>query len=196
MTRIQDQASGLRTILAQRRQGTVPRAPLVYADVLVFPKVRAELPRGVLVWHWRARHTPAVGWDLQMRLHVVGSPTQFELAELQRWRTLFPEWRLVGARPELLHLADVVCLWLKGGTELIPRLQILLAWLSRNRPQMPIILAGIGSGAAQRLQNWVQHRYPLRCLTPAQELTGVPAQGYYRLLRWASAAHPSEARFA
>ena len=181
-----DQASGLRARVAGRQP---PPVPVLYADFVLFRGAQVQLPPTTLVWHWRPRAVPAVGWDLQARLHVVGSPTQFDLAEYQRWRALFPQWRLVGRRLELLQIADVACLWLATGVELTPRLKILLGWLSRNRPQMPIILAGIGQGAAQRLQQWVQSRYPLECLTEAQaNLRGsLPADGYARLIRWATA---------
>jgi hypothetical protein len=136
-----DQASGLRARVAGSQP---PPVPVLYADFVLFRGAQVQLPPTTLVWHWRPRVAPAVGWDLQSRLHVVGSPAQFDLAEYQRWRALFPQWRLVGRRLELLHIADVACLWLTTGVELTPRLQILLGWLSRNRPQMPIILAGIG----------------------------------------------------
>jgi hypothetical protein len=188
-----DQASGLRARVARRQP---LRLPVLYADIPLFARAQVQLPPATLVWHWRSRVAPAVGWDLQSRLHVVGSPAQFDLAELQRWRALFPQWRLVGRRLELLRIADIACLWLTTGVELTPRLQILLGWLSRNRPQMPIILAGIGSGAAQRLQQWVHSRYPLECLTEAQatRLGNLPAQGYARLIRWATT--PQEAAVA
>jgi len=181
-----DQASGLRARVARRQP---LRLPVLYADIPLFARAQVQLPPATLVWHWRPRVAPAVGWDLQSRLHVVGSPAQFDLAELQRWRALFPQWRLVGQRLELLHIADIACLWLTTGVELTPRLQILLGWLSRNRPQMPIILAGIGQGAAQRLQQWVHSRYPLECLTEAQaNLRGSqPADGYAQLIQWATA---------
>jgi len=183
---IADQASGLRARVAGRQP---PPVPVLYADFVLFRGAQVRLPPATLVWHWRPRVAPAVGWDLQSRLHVVGSPAQFDRAEYQRWRALFPQWRLVGRRLELLHLADVACLWLTTGVELTPRLRTLLGWLSRNRPQMPIILAGIGHGAAQRLQQWVHSRYPLECLTEAQaNLRGdLPADGYARLIRWATA---------
>jgi hypothetical protein len=181
-----DQASGLRARVARRQP---LRLPVLYADIPLFARAQVQLPPATLVWHWRPRVVPAVGWDLKTRLHVVGNPMQFDLAELQRWRALFPQWRLVGRRLELLRIADVACLWLATGVELLPRLKILLGWLSRNRPQMPIILAGIGQGAAQRLQQWVHSRYPLECLTEAQaNLRGSqPADGYARLIRWATA---------
>lgn len=180
-----DQASGLRAaVQARRPAAALPPTPTLYADFLLFKNVRPQLPAGALIWHWRDAPTPAVGWDLQTRLHVIGSPAQFDIAELQRWRALFPQWRLVGRRLETLLIADAACLWLQSGGELMPRLQILLGWLSKNRPEMPIILAGIGSGAAQRLQIWAQDRYPLRCLIPSQELAERPMQGYYRLLRF------------
>jgi len=184
-----DQASGLRARVAGRQP---PPVPVLYADFVLFRGAQVRLPPATLVWHWRPRAVPAVGWDLQARLHVVGSPAQFDRAEYQRWRALFPQWRLVGRRLELLHLADVACLWLATGVALTPRLKILLGWLSRNRPQMPIILAGIGHGAAQRLQQWVHSRYPLECLTEAQaNLRGsLPADGYARLIRWATASQP------
>jgi hypothetical protein len=181
-----DQASGLRARVA----GQPPlRLPVLYADFVLFRGAQVQLPPATLVWHWRPRVVPAVGWDLKMRLHVVGSPTQFDLAEYQRWRALFPQWRLVGRRLELLQLADVACLWLTTGVELTPRLKILLGWLSRNRPQMPIILAGIGSSVTQRLQHWVHSRYPLQCLTHAQAMMrgNLPAEGYTRLIQWATA---------
>ncbi|BCW95475.1 MAG: hypothetical protein WHS44_05900 [Fimbriimonadales bacterium] len=182
-----DQASGLRA----RVSAQYPlRLPVLYADFLLFSGVQVQLPPTTLVWHWRARVAPAVGWDLQSRLHVVGSPAQFDLLDLQRWRALFPQWRLVGRRLELLQIADVACIWLKTGVELTPRLHILLGWLCRSRPQMPIILAGIGSGAAQRLQQWVHSRYPLECLTQEQAnlLGNPPTEGYTRLLQWATAS--------
>jgi hypothetical protein len=184
-----DQASGLRARVAGSQP---PPVPVLYADFVLFRGAQVQLPPTTLVWHWRPRTTPAVGWDLQARLHVVGSPAQFDLAEYQRWRALFPQWRLVGRRLELLQLADVACLWLATGVELLPRLKILLGWLSRNRPQMPIILAGIGHGAAQRLQQWVHSRYPLECLVETQaNLRGsLPADGYARLIRWATASQP------
>ena len=185
-TLIHDQASGLRARVSRQ----LPlRLPVLYADFLLFAGARVQLPPATLVWHWRPRVVPAVGWDLKTRLHVVGNPMQYDLAELQRWRALFPQWRLVGRRLELLRIADVACLWLTTGEELTPRLQILLGWLSRNRPQMPIILAGIGHGAAQRLQQWVHSRYPLECLTEAQaNLRGSqPADGYAQLIQWATA---------
>jgi hypothetical protein len=180
-----DQASGLRARVA----GQPPlRLPVLYADFLLFAGAQVQIPPATLVWHWRPRVVPAVGWDLKTRLHVVGSPTQFDLAEFQRWRALFPQWRLIGRRLELLHIADVACLWLTTGVELTPRLKILLSWLSRNRPQMPIILAGIGSGVAQRLQQWVHSRYPLECLTETQATMrgNLPAEGYARLIQWAT----------
>jgi hypothetical protein len=184
-----DQASGLRARVAGRQP---PPVPVLYADFVLFRGAPVQLPPTTLVWHWRARTVPAVGWDMQSRLHVVGSPTQFDLAEYQRWRALFPQWRLVGRRLELLHLADVACIWLATGVALTPRLKILLGWLSRNRPQMPIILAGIGHGAAQRVQQWVHSRYPLECLVETQaNLRGsLPADGYARLIRWATASQP------
>jgi hypothetical protein len=182
-----DQASGLRARVSRQH---LLRLPMLYADIPLFARAQVQLPPATLVWHWRPRVAPAVGWDLQSRLHVVGSPAQFDLAELQRWRALFPQWRLVGQRVELLHIADIACLWLTTGVELTPRLQILLGWLSRNRPQMPIILAGIGSGATQRLQQWVHSRYPLECLTEAQatRLGNLPTEGYARLVQWATAS--------
>jgi hypothetical protein len=188
-----DQASGLRARVAGRQP---PPVPVLYADFVLFRGAQVRLPPATLVWHWRPRAVPAVGWDLQSRLHVVGSPARFDRAEYQRWRALFSQWRLVGRRLELLHLADVACLWLATGVALTPRLKILLGWLSRNRPQMPIILAGIGHGAAQRLQQWVHSRYPLECLTEAQatRLGNLPAQGYARLIRWATT--PQEAAVA
>ncbi|MCX7924368.1 MAG: hypothetical protein N2554_00990 [Fimbriimonadales bacterium] len=187
-TRVEDQASSLRTRLAAHRAIAVPPTPVLYADFLLFKGVRVELPPASLVWHWRPTEASATGWDLQSRLHVVGAPSRFTVADLQHWRTLFPHWRLVGRRLELLHIADVACLWLKTGAELMPRLQILLQWLCRNRPDLPIIFAGVGSGAASRIQNWAQHRYPLRCLPPVQALSrdALPSQGFYRLMRWAS----------
>mgnify|MGYP005846914401 CR=1 FL=1 len=189
---VTDQASGLRARVSAQHP---LRLPVLYADFLLFKGVSVQLPPAVLVWHWRTRVAPAVGWDLQTRLHVVGSPAQFDLAEFQRWRTLFPQWHLVGRRLELLQIADVACLWLKAGTELIPRLTALLGWLSRTRPQMPIIFAGIGSGAAQRLQQWVHSRYPLECLTDMQikRLENLPAEGYARLARWATVSQLSSA---
>jgi hypothetical protein len=182
-----DQASGLRARVSRQH---LLRLPMLYADIPLFARAQVRLPPATLVWHWRPRVAPAVGWDLQSRLHVVGSPAQFDLAELQRWRALFPQWRLVGRRLELLHIADIACLWLTTGVELTPRLQILLGWFSRNRPQMPIILAGIGNGAAQRLQQWVHSRYPLECLTEAQatRLGNLPTEGYTRLTRWTTAS--------
>ncbi|GIV06740.1 MAG: hypothetical protein KatS3mg016_2315 [Fimbriimonadales bacterium] len=187
-TRVDDQASGLRLRTAAHRAVAIPPAPIVYADFLLFRGARVELPPSVLVWHWRPSAAPATGWDLQSRLHVVGAPTQHTLADLQRWRALFPQWRLVGRRLELLQIADVACLWLQTGVELTPRLQILLEWLWRNRPEMPIILTGIGSGGASRIQNWIEHRYPLRCLNPAQALSreALPSHGFYCLIRWAA----------
>ena len=184
-----DQASGLRARVAGRQSLPVP---VLYADFVLFRGAQVKLPPATLVWHWCPRPVPAVGWDLQSRLHVVGSPAQFDFAEYQRWRALFPQWRLVGRRLELLHLADVACLWLTTGVELLARLKILLGWLSKNRPQMPIILAGIGQGAAQRLQQWVHSRYPLECLVEAQAgLRGsLPADGYARLIQWATASQP------
>ncbi len=178
-----DQASGLRAAVQARRLPVLPPTPCLYADFLLFKGACPQLPPAVLIWHWRDAPTPAVGWDLQSRLHVVGSPTQYDLAELQRWRVLFPQWRLISKRLETLLIADIACLWLTPGVELIPRLQTLLGWLSKKRPQMPIILTGIGSGAAQRLQIWAQDRYPLLNLSPSQELTERPTHGYYRLLR-------------
>jgi hypothetical protein len=191
-TLIHDQASGLRARVS--RQPPL-RLPVLYADIPLFARAQVQLPPATLVWHWRPRVVPAVGWDLKTRLHVVGNPMQFDLAELQRWRALFPQWRLVGRRLELLRIADVACLWLTTGEELTPRLQILLGWLSRNRPQTPIILAGIGQGAAQRLQQWVHSRYPLECLTEAQitRLGNLPAEGYARLIRWAMASQSTNA---
>lgn len=184
---VADQASGLRA-----RVSTQPplHLPVLYADFLLFKGVQVQLPPSVLVWHWRARAAPAVGWDLQTRLHVVGSPPQIDLESLQRWRTLFPQWHLVGRRLELLHIVDVACLWLRTGTELMPRLTALLGWLSKSRPEMPIIFAGIGSGAAQRLQQWVHSRYPLECLNDmdANRLRSLPTDGYARLIRWATAS--------
>ncbi|MFN3689709.1 MAG: hypothetical protein ACK4UU_02155 [Fimbriimonadales bacterium] len=192
-----DQASSLRVRLSRRRAVGVPAVPLVCADFLLFKGVRVELPPATLVWHWRPSDAPAVGWDLQARLHVRGLPARFRLAELQRWRELFPEWRLVGRRLELLQLADVAYLWLKTGAALTPRLEILLQWLCKNRPDLPIIVAGIGSGAAARIQNWVEHRYSLRGLSPAQTPSrdALSSRGFYRLIRWAAhsesaAAHP------
>ncbi|MFN7162394.1 MAG: hypothetical protein ACK4NB_04975 [Fimbriimonadales bacterium] len=178
-----DQASGLRAAVQARRLPVLPPTPCLYADFLLFKGACPQLPPAALIWHWRDAPTPAVGWDLQSRLHVVGSPTQYDLVELQRWRVLFPQWRLVSKRLETLLIADIACLWLAPGMELIPRLQHLLGWLSKKRPQMPIILAGIGSGAAQRLQIWARDRYPLLNLSPSQELTERPTHGYYRLLR-------------
>ncbi len=185
-TRVEDQASSLRMRLAAHRAIAVPATPMVCADFLLFRGVRVELPPATLVWHWRPSAASATGWDLQGRLHVVGAPTRFTPDELQRWRVLFPEWRLVGRRLELLQAADVAYLWLKSGAELTPRLEILLKWLCRNRPDMPIILAGIGSGAASRIQNWIERRYPLRSLTPAQALSrdALSSEGFYRLMRW------------
>lgn len=184
---VADQASGLRARVSTQHP---LRLPVLYADFLLFKGVQVQLPPSVLVWHWRARVAPAVGWDLQTRLHVVGSPPQIDLEYLQRWRTLFPQWHLVGRRLELLHIVDVACLWLQTGTELFPRLTALLNWLSKSRPEMPIIFAGIGSGAAQRLQQWVHSRYPLECLTDmdANRLRSLPADGYARLIRWATAS--------
>ncbi len=186
-----DQASGLRARVSAHNP---LRLPMLYADFLLFSGAQVRLPPTTLVWHWRPRVAPAVGWDLQSRLHVVGSPAQFDLLEFQRWRALFPEWRLVGRRLELLQIADVACIWLKTGVELTPRLHILLGWLCRSRPQMPIILAGIGSGAAQRIQQWVHSRYPLECLTQEQAILrgSPPAEGYARLLHWASASQRTE----
>lgn len=182
---VADQASGLRARVSTHHP---LRLPVLYADFLLFAGAQVQLPPATLVWHWRTRVAPAVGWDLQTRLHVVGSPAQFDLAELQRWRALFPQWRLVGRRLELLQIADVACIWLKAGTELMPRLTALLGWRSRTRPQMPIIFAGIGSGAAQRLHQWAQSRYPLECLTDIQANRpgSLPTEGYARLLRWTS----------
>ncbi len=185
-THVEDQASSLRTRLVAHRAVAAPATPIVCADFLLFRGVRVELPPATLVWHWRPSAASATGWDLRARLHVVGEPTQFTFEELQRWRALFPEWRLVGRRLELLQVADVACLWLKSGAQLTPRLEILLKWLCRNRPDMPIILAGIGSGAASRIQNWIERRYPLRSLNPAQALSRdvLSSQGFYRLMRW------------
>lgn len=187
-----DQASGLRARVSTQHP---LRLPVLYADFLLFAGAQVQLPPATLVWHWRARVAPAVGWDLQTRLHVVGSPAQFDLAELQRWRTLFPQWHLVGRRLELLQIADVACLWLKTGTELMPRLTALLGWLSRTRPHMPIIFAGIGSAAAQRLHQWAQSRYPLEGLIDIQanRLGSLPSEGYARLLRWTSVPRSSNA---
>jgi hypothetical protein len=195
-TRVEDQASGLRLRTAAHRSVAIPPAPVVYADFLLFGKSRVALPPSVLVWHWRPSAISATGWDLQSRLHVVGAPARYTIADLQRWRVLFPQWRLVGRRLELLQIADVACLWLQTGVELTPRLQILLEWLCRNRSEMPIILAGIGSGGASRIQNWIQHRYPLRCLTPAQALSreALPSQGFYHLIRWATNPEAAAAR--
>ncbi|MCX7993398.1 MAG: hypothetical protein N2651_06985 [Fimbriimonadales bacterium] len=197
LTHIEDQASGLRTRLTAQRLVMVPPVPVVYADLLLFPGVRVELPPGVLVWHWRPRVASATGWDLQSRLHVVGAPPRFTPDDYQRWRVLFPQWHFVGRRLELLQIADVACLWLRTGAELMPRLRILLRWLCRNRIDMPIILAGIGSSAASRIQNWIQHRYPLRCLTPMQALSrdAVPRRGFYHLMRWASELEAASAHF-
>lgn len=182
-----DQASGLRARVSAQHP---LRPPILYADFLLFAGVQVQLPPATLVWHWRTRVAPAVGWDLQTRLHVVGNPAQFDLAEFQRWRALFPQWHLVGRRLETLHIADVACLWLRAGTELMPRLTALLGWLSRTRPQMPIIFAGIGSGATQRLHQWVHSRYPLECLTDmeANRPGSLPTEGYARLIRWATAS--------
>ncbi len=194
--RVDDQASGLRVRLSAHRAVSVPATPVVCADFLLFKGVRVELPPATLVWHWRPSRAPASGWDLQARLHVTGALARFPLEELQRWRMLFPEWRLVGRRLEILQLADVAYLWLKTGAELTPRLETLLKWLCRNRPDMPIILAGIGSGAATRIQNWLEHRYPLRSLTPAQARSrdALSKQGFYRLLRWAAHSATAAAR--
>lgn len=195
LTRVDDQASGLRLRTAARAVA-IPSVPIVYADLLLFRGTRVELPSSVLVWHWRPSAVPATGWDLQSRLHVVGAPAHYTLADLQRWRVLFPQWRLVGRRLELLQVADVACLWLQTGVGLTQRLQILLEWFCRNRPEMPIILTGIGSGGASRIQNWIQHRYPLRCLTPEQALSreALPSHGFYRLIHWATSPEAAMAR--
>ncbi len=182
-THTQDQASGLRQRTGNATHAAVPALPLLYADFVLFRGVALTLPPQVLVWHWRAHALPAAGLDAHARLHVVGSPIQFDAATLSQWRTRFSEWHLVGRHLQILQVADIARLWLTAGVPLLTRLKPLLAWLSRNHPEMPIIFAGIGSGAAQRLQMWAYSRYPLRCLTPTQEIPKVQPQGYYRLLR-------------
>ncbi|MCS7272695.1 MAG: hypothetical protein NZ550_00915 [Fimbriimonadales bacterium] len=180
-----DQAVGLRQRVMQRARAAVFVPPVICADFVLFQGAPVAFPKSTLVWHWRRRAEPAVGWDLHRRLHVVGLPEQFQVAELRRWCGLFPLWHVVGHQLELLVVADIARVWLRAGDSLLPRLKPLLAWLCKNRPEMPIIFAGVGSSVAQRLQFWAQSRYSLRCFAPAQEPMAVPRAGYYRLLRCA-----------
>lgn len=179
----EDQAAGLRQRMVQQAQAAIQLPPVICADFVLFEGAHVRLPARTLVWHWQRRSTPAIGWDVQSRLHIAGLPEQLEVAELHRWRVLFPLWHVVGRQLELLVIADIARVWLRAGDCLLPRLKPLLAWLCKNRSEMPIIFAGVGSSVAQRLQFWAQSRYPLRCFAPAQEPMAVPRAGYYRLLR-------------
>jgi hypothetical protein len=58
-----DQASGLRARVAGSQP---PPVPVLYADFVLFRGAQVQLPPATLVWHWRPRVAPAVGWDLQV----------------------------------------------------------------------------------------------------------------------------------
>ncbi len=163
-----DQASGLRQRVQKRSEATwratgrplhdAPTTPLITAHVRLLGCEAVRIPSGSLLWHWRLMHRAATGWDLQARLHVCGLPHQFSATELSQWRYLTDEWHLLGESPELLAVADRVMLWLPSGgldaPSLLPKLRQRLAWLCRNRPDLPIILAGTTAVIGRRLTRW------------------------------------------
>ncbi|MFQ3610200.1 MAG: hypothetical protein SNJ72_01780 [Fimbriimonadales bacterium] len=186
-----DQASGLREAvsLSRRVPVSIP-LPTVHAHLLGCRNARLPVPASGLIWHWHAGARPAVGWDLQARLHVVGAPHQFHPMELNHWRSLLTDWHLLQGGLEMVGYADYVWLWLATGANRLQDLRKLLEWHCRNYPQKPIIFAGLGPAPLERLTLWAQSRYPLRCWSaehPRPE--GLPTpQAYYRLLE---ASRPS-----
>ncbi len=190
-----DQARGLREAVSQQRHAprTIP-LPLISAHLPVCVEARVPVPPSGLVWHWHSGVRPAMGWDLQARLHVVGLPHQFRSAELNQWRSLMPSWHLVGGGLEMVAYADRLWLWLAQGTRLIPSLRKILEWLCRNQPETPIILAGLSPAPLERLTLWAQARYPLRCRSAEQvECEGAPSpQAFYRFLELCSALAENE----
>ncbi len=196
---LSDQASGLRRQVQKLGSELLPlghslrgralsEVPYVHLHLLLGGRVRIQLGAGTLVWHWHPRPKPAIGWDLQARLHVVGIAEQFTTTQLSKWRYLFRDWHLIGESLELSALADSCWLWLGGGESLIARLRPVLSWLCRNRPDIPIIFTGIEGATRERLERWASTRYPLRFLKP-HDLPSGAEHGYYRLLRRAISLH-------
>ncbi|MEN3001033.1 MAG: hypothetical protein ABDI19_04230 [Armatimonadota bacterium] len=199
-----DQASGLRQRLHQRSEARLtasgrypsraPATPIIKAHLRLHGSPQVQIPAGSLVWHWRLAPRAAVGWDLQARFHVYGLPSQFRVVELGQWRYLSEEWHLLGSSREVLLVADMVILWFpSGGTpipSLLPPLRPCLRWLCRNRPDIPIILAGVPAAVGRRLAHWavaaelVTRECPV--MSEANEAEAVETQrrtGYYRLLQ-------------
>ncbi len=196
---LDDQASGLRqqvrklgcrlpSIEQRRCRLRTLEVPHIRLHLPLDSKVPIQIGAGTLVWHWQTRSQPAFGWDMQARLHVVGIAEQFTTTQLSKWRYLFRDWHLIGESLELSALADSCWLWLGGGESLIARLRPVLSWLCRNRPDIPIIFAGIEGATRERLERWASTRYPLRFLKP-HDLPSGAEHGYYRLLRRAISLH-------
>ncbi|MCS7065606.1 MAG: hypothetical protein NZL85_04955 [Fimbriimonadales bacterium] len=184
--------------------------PRLYATPLI--KAHFRLPgsdalqpsSGSLVWHWRSTPRAATGWDMQARLHVCGLPPQFSVTELSQWRYLCEEWHLLGTSPELFAVADLVWLWLPSGglhaPALLPRLRRCLAWLFRNQPRTPIILAGTPAAIGRRLTRWAAVAGATAGDCPVvlqadelETLAGQRRRGFYRLLQMCR-DHPAQTR--
>jgi len=203
-----DQASGLRLWVSQRseaRQGAVDRlplqaVPLVKAHFRLPGSSALQIPAGNLIWHWRSVPRAATGWDMQARMHVCGLPQQFSTVELSQWRFLCEEWHLLGESPELFAAADVILLWLPLGSayapSLLPRLRRCLAWLCRNQPHIPIILAGTPAVIGRRLMRWAARTIPADSsfapqVDEAAAFARPQRKGYYRLLQMCR-DHPAQ----
>lgn len=181
-----DQASGLRKQVQSTRAVHKPvPVPMVHVHLLLGRGTRIVVDAGTLVWHWREHARPATGWDLQARLHVVGTPDQFTTAQLNKWRSLFPDWHFCGDGLGAIGFADVGWLWLGTGESLTALLRPVLSWLCRNRPDLPIIFAGLEGTTRERLERWASARFPLRYLQVHHLPSGVERThyGYYKLFQ-------------
>lgn len=181
-----DQAIGLRmAVERQPMRSFRMRVPQVHAHFLLGRDAPVRIPACALVWHWRPAESARTGWDLQSRLHVVGHPRQFSEMQRNQWRTLFSQWHLCGHTLDIMLLADVGWIWLSPGQELRERLRPIFHWLCRNRPHLPIILAGLGEANLQRVQQWASTRFPLQFWNPETVHSGAEQkqEGYYRILR-------------
>ncbi len=180
-----DQASGLREAVSLHRRVPVSIAvPVLHAHLPACQEMRPPVPKSGLIWHWRMASRPAVGWDLQARLHVVGTPNQFHPMELNQWRMLHRDWHLILGGLTMVEYADLVWLWLTAGANRLQELRQILEWHCRNFPEKPIIFAGLGPAPLQRLTLWAQSRYPLKCWSAEQIGRETPSasRAYYRLL--------------
>lgn len=182
-----DQANGLRrAVQAKPTRYSELKVPVVHAHLLPVQGMPKRMPPCVLVWHWHQWVSVRAGWDLQSRLHVVGPPRHLSGVQLSQWRALFSEWHLCARSLEVMLFADVGWIWLEPRHGLLERLRPVLHWLCRNRPDLPIILAGFGETTLQRVRLWASARFPLRYLEPETAYSGGEhtRTGYYRLVRW------------